>query len=225
MMELTGDLRLFSNMSKILAYLRTSTDKQDLDNQRLEILEYARRNDFRINDFIEISISSRKNRHLRRIDELLQKLYVGDTLIVTELSRLGRSTGEVISLIDDLMANDITVIIIKQNLILDKHQDGMQSITMVTMLSLFAQMERTMISRRTKEALAVKKSQGVILGKPKGTIQTSQFDKDRERIVDLLNLGISIRKIALRHLQYGDPSSLHYYIKTRNLRDDVKFEK
>ena len=137
MMELTGDLRLFSNMSKTLAYLRTSTDKQDLNNQRLEILEYARQNEIHIDDFIEISISSRKTRRARRIDELLQNLYPDDTLIVTELSRLGRSTGEVISLIDDLLANDITVIIIKQNLKLDKHQDDMQSITMVTMLSLF----------------------------------------------------------------------------------------
>lgn len=205
-------------MSKTLAYLRTSTDKQDLSNQRLEILEYARRNDLHIDDFIEISISSRKTRRARRIDELLGKLHIGDTLIVTELSRLGRSTGEVISLIDELLANDISVIVIKQNLRLNKHQDDMQSITMVTMLSLFAQMERMMISRRTKEALAAKKAQGVILGKPKGTIQASQFDKDRERIVELLNLGVSIRKIALQHLQYGDPSSLHYFVRTRRLK-------
>jgi DNA invertase Pin-like site-specific DNA recombinase len=101
----------------------------------------------------------------------------------------------------------------------------MQSITMVTMLSLFAQMERAMISRRTKEALAAKKAQGVVLGKPKGTIQESQFDKDRERIVELLNLGISVRKLALQHLQYGDPSSLHYYIRTRNLLEDSELKK
>lgn len=97
-------------------------------------------------------------RRARRIDELLEKLHIGDTLIVTELSRLGCSTGEVISLIDDLLANEITVIVIKQNLKLDKYQDDLQSITMVTMLSLFAQMERTMISCRTKEALSAKKS-------------------------------------------------------------------
>ena len=88
---------------------------------------------------------------------------------------------------------------------------------METMLSLFAQMERTMISRRTKEALAAKKAQGVTLGKPKGTIHSSQFDKDRDRIIELLNLGVSVRKIALDHLKYGDPSSLHYYVHTRNL--------
>jgi DNA invertase Pin-like site-specific DNA recombinase len=204
-------------MSKTLAYLRTSTDKQDLNNQRLEILEYARRNTRHIDDFIEISMSSRKSRRARRIDELLEKLHPHDTLIVTELSRLGRSTGEVISLIDELMAHNITVICIKQNLKLDKQQDDMQSITMITLFSLFAQLERSMISRRTKEALAAKKAQGVLLGKPKGTIQHSQFDVDRERIVELLSLGVSIRKVALVHLKYGNPSSLHYYIQTRNL--------
>jgi DNA invertase Pin-like site-specific DNA recombinase len=212
-------------MSKILAYLRTSTDKQDLNNQRLEILEYARRNDLRIEDFIEISISSRKSRRDRRIEELLETLSPEDTLIVTELSRLGRSTGEVITLIDELVANDITILILKQNLKLNKDQDDIQSITMTTMLSLFAQLERSMISRRTKEALAAKKAQGVQLGKPKGTVQHSQFDKDRNRIVELLSLGVSARKIALEHLQYGDPSSLHYYIQTRNLITEAEASK
>ena len=204
-------------MSKILAYLRTSTDKQDLNNQRLEILEHARRTNLHVDDFIEISISSRKSRRDRRIEELLENLNQGDTLIVTELSRLGRSTGEVITLIDELVANDITVLILKQNLTLNQDQDDIQSITMITMLSLFAQLERSMISRRTKEALAAKKAQGVQLGKPKGTVQSSQFDQDRHRIVELLGLGVSVRKIALEHLRYGDPSSLHYYVQTRHL--------
>lgn len=82
---------------------------------------------------------------------------------------------------------------------------------MITMLSLFAQLERSMISQRTKEALAAKKAQGVVLGKPKGTLQGSQFDEDKDRIVELLSLGVSIRKIAMEHLKYGDPSSLHYF--------------
>jgi len=209
-------------MSKVLAYLRTSTDKQDLNNQKLEILEYARHHDLQIDDFIEISISSRKSRRARRIEELLERLEPNDHLVVTELSRLGRSTGEVISLIDELVANDITVLILKQNLKLNKDQDDIQSITMTTMLSLFAQLERSMISRRTKEALAAKKAQGVVLGKPKGTIQGSQFDKDRARIVELLSLGVSLRKISRDHLRYGDPSSLHYYVQTRNLTDEAQ---
>jgi DNA invertase Pin-like site-specific DNA recombinase len=172
-------------MARTLAYLRTSTDKQDINHQKVEILEYARRERIHIDDFIAISISSKRERRARRIDELLQKLSEGDTLIVTELSRLGRSTSEVIDLIDGLIQGGVQVIVLKQNLILDKDQDDIQSLTMITLLSLFAQMERMMISKRTKEALAVRKAQGVTLGKPKGTIQESMYDKDRELIVEL----------------------------------------
>jgi len=210
-------------MGRILAYLRTSTDKQDLNVQKVAALEYARQQEVQIDDFIAISISSKRERRARRIDELLQKLAEGDTLIVTELSRLGRSTGEVIDLIDELILNGVCVIVIKQNLTLDKNQDDIQSLTMITLLSLFAQMERMMISKRTKEALAVKKAQGVVLGKPKGTIQQSIYDKDRDRIIELLKLRVSARRIATKHLKYGTPSSLNYYIGTRNLRDEVDF--
>ncbi len=208
-------------MGQILAYLRTSTQKQDLNNQKVEILEYGRRERLHIDDFISISISSKREPRARRINELLEKVADGDTLIVTELSRLGRSTGEVIDLIDELIAARVRIIVIKQNLILDKDMDDIQALTMVTLLSLFAQMERMMISKRTKEALAARKAQGIQLGKPKGTIQESIYDKDCKRIVELLNLGVSARKISTNHLQYGSPSSLNYYIKTRKLREDL----
>lgn len=209
-------------MEKVLAYLRTSTDKQDLNNQKLEILEYARRTGIDIEDFIAISISSRRSEHDRRLDELLARLVSGDTLVVTELSRLGRSTGQVINLINQLMDNGICIIIIKQNLVLDTAQDDIQSLTMITMLALFSELERVMISRRTKEALATKKAQGVELGKPKGTIQKSVYDKDRKRIVELLSLGVPERRISTVHLGYGHPSSLNYYISTRNLHDEAE---
>jgi DNA invertase Pin-like site-specific DNA recombinase len=121
------------------------------------------------------------------------------------------------------------VIVIKQDLILDKNQDDVQSLTMVTLLSLFAKLERVMINQRTEEALAAKKAQGITLGKPKGAIQASIYDKDRERIVELLRLGLSARKICRKHLGYGHPSSLNVTIQvtgtfaqisntTRNLR-------
>jgi DNA invertase Pin-like site-specific DNA recombinase len=141
--------------------------------------------------------------------------------IVTELSRLGRSTGEVIALIDELIQAEIRIVILKQRLQLNKEQDDMQSLTMITLLSLFAEMERIMISRRTKEALAARKAQGIQLGKPKGTIQSSVYDKDRKRIIDLLGMGVSARKIATLHLGYGSPSSLNYYIQTRRLREGL----
>ena len=92
---------------------------------------------------------------------------------------------------------------------------------MITMLALFAELERVMISRRTKEALATKKAQGIALGKPKGTIQQSIYDKDRKRIMQLLSWGVPERRISIDHLGYGHPSGLNYYITTRHLREEA----
>ena len=103
-------------MSKIYGYLRTSTDKQEIKNQKLEILEFGRKEDLKIDDFIEIQISSRKTTKERRIDELLGKLEEGDTLIATELSRIGRSTVEVITIINELIEKGVDIVIVKQNL-------------------------------------------------------------------------------------------------------------
>ncbi len=205
-------------MKKIVAYLRTSTDKQDLNNQKLEILEYARQNNLTVDEFIEIAVSSRKTSKQRRIDELLEKLNDSDTLIVTELSRLGRSTSEVIALVNGLVERNVRVIIIKQNLDIFKHD--MSSKIIVTLFSLFAELERDLVSLRTKEALAAKKAQGVKLGKPKGTIQASKFDKDRERIEELLALGLSVRKIA-KLLGYSNHIGLNTYVKKRGIRKKV----
>lgn len=203
-------------MGKTVAYIRTSTDKQDLKNQRLEILEYVHEKNLRVDEFVAIAVSSRKDSRVRRIDELLEKLAAGDTLIVTELSRLGRSTGEVITLINQLVAHDIRILILKQNLDLH-HKHDMTSKVMITLFSLFAELERDLISMRTKEALAAKKAQGIPLGKPKGTIQGSIFDKDKEKIVELLSLSLSHRKIA-RFLGYRNHASLSYYIATRGMQ-------
>ena len=112
-----------------------------------------------------------------------------DTVITTELSRLGRSTSEVIDLVNALIQKQVRVISIKQKLDITDHD--MTSKVMVTMFSLFAELERDLISIRTKEALANKKVNGVKLGKPKGTIQKSKFDKDVDRIKELLDLGLS----------------------------------
>src|SRR3954470_3856973 len=87
-------------MSKTIAYIRASTDKQDLSNQKLEILEFARIKELKVDEFVQITISSRKTTKQRRIDDVLEKLANSDVLIVTELSRLGRSTAEVIALIN-----------------------------------------------------------------------------------------------------------------------------
>lgn len=202
-------------MSRILAYIRTSTSKQDTQNQRLEILEFARHKKWHIDDFITISISARKTPKERRIHELLDKLLTSDTLIVTELSRIGRSTAEVIALVNQLVEKNIRIVVIKQNLDISQHD--MSSKVIVTMFSLLAELERDLISSRTKEALAAKKLQGIKLGKPKGTLQKSKFDVDRERIEELLLLGLSGRKIA-KLLNYSNPIGINKYIKSRGLR-------
>ena len=90
-------------MGKTLAYVRASTDRQDAKNQRHEILEHAHREKRTVDDFIEVTISSRQDSRQRRIEELQERLEPGDILLVTELSRLGRSTGEVIILINQLV--------------------------------------------------------------------------------------------------------------------------
>jgi DNA invertase Pin-like site-specific DNA recombinase len=205
-------------MSKTVAYVRASSNKQDVNNQKLEILEFARQSNLEVDEFVQITISSRKSSKQRRIDELLEKLIDSDTLIVTELSRLGRSTSEVITLVNELLQRHIRVIIIKQNL--DIAQHDMSSKIIVTLFSLFAELERDLISLRTKEALAAKKAQGIKLGKPKGTIQASKFDKDRERIEELLQIGLSVRKIA-RLLGYSNHVGLNTYIKKRKIRESL----
>ena len=140
-----------------------------------------------------------------------------DTLVVTELSRLGLSTAEVIALVNELVGRSIRVIVIKQNLdILGEHD--MTSKIIITIFSLMAELERDLLSLRTKEALAVKKREGVTLGKPKGTIQKSKFDRDLTRIRELLSYGVSVRKIA-EILGYTNHLALNTYINKRKLRE------
>jgi DNA invertase Pin-like site-specific DNA recombinase len=205
-------------MGKIIAYLRASTDKQDLNHQKLEILEFARRQGLHVDEYVEITISSRKTSKQRRIDELVQKLNAADTLIVTELSRLGRSTAEVIALVNALVERNIRLVTIKQNL--DIYQQDMNSKIVITLFSLFAELERDLISLRTKEALAAKKAQGQVLGKPKGTLQKSKFDQNVERIKELLGYGLSVRKIA-KVLGYSSHIALNTYINKRGLQQAV----
>jgi DNA invertase Pin-like site-specific DNA recombinase len=136
----------------------------------------------------------------------------------TELSRIGRSTAEVIGLINALVEKNVRVVILKQNLDINNHD--MNSKIIITLFSLFAELERDLVSVRTKDALAAKKSQGVKLGKPQGTIQKSKFDEHIEKIKELLEIGLSVRKIA-RILGYSNHIALNTYINKRNLRDKV----
>ena len=100
----------------------------------------------------------------------------------------------------------------------------MASKIVITLFSLFAELERDLISMRTKEALAAKKAQGIQLGKPKGTIQKSMYDKDLDKIKEWLALGLSGRKIS-KHLGYGTYISLNTFLRKRNIREAVLEDK
>jgi DNA invertase Pin-like site-specific DNA recombinase len=152
-------------MSRTLAYLRVSTIKQDIDNQTHEINSYCNRNQISVDEWIKVEQSSRRTKKERRIDELLTKLKRNDTLIVSELSRLGRSLSEVVLLVERLVQMKVRLVAIKQNIVLNGKPDPVTK-AMIGLFSIFGEMERDMISQRTKNGLAHAKARGVKLGNP-----------------------------------------------------------
>ena len=152
-------------------YLRVSTRPQDLANQKLAILEFSQKRRFTVDEFIEARISSRKSPLERRIDEMLGRLQMGDRLLVSELSRLGRSLGQVIQIVGTLVHRNIRFIAIKEGIEFDGQQD-LQTKVMIALFGLFAEVERDLISERTKEGLAAAKAQGKLLGRPKGGLRS-----------------------------------------------------
>ena len=182
-------------MNNTIAYLRVSTNDQDLNNQKYEILKYCQSNDIQVSKFIGIEISSRKSIHKRKITELIDGLSVGDRVVVSELSRLGRSTVEVLSIINSLISKSVEVHAIKQNIRITDNQD-IQSKIIVTLFSLFAELERDLISQRTKSALQAKRAAGVKLGRPKGSLGKSVLDGKENLISDFLRKKVSITSIA-----------------------------
>lgn len=178
----------------IYAYLRVSSDKQNVENQRFEILKYADTKKLTIDKWVEETVSSRKKLEDRLISSILNKLTQGDLLIVSELSRLGRNLMEVMSILNTCMNREVKVHTIKEQYELG---DNINSKVLAFAFSLSAEIERQLISQRTKEALARKKSEGVKLGRPKGSIskQTKLTGKE-ERIKELLSKDIGYSGIG-----------------------------
>jgi DNA invertase Pin-like site-specific DNA recombinase len=185
-----------------LGYIRVSTDKQTVENQKTEILKYAQTKNIMINDFIEIEISSRKTYTQRKIDLLLETLNEQDNLFISELSRLGRSTKEVLDIIEKIMEKGIIIHLIKQNMILDKNnKNDVVSKVMITLFGLFAELERDFVSNRTKSALEHLKTKGVKLGKPKGVRQKTRFDKELEDFKNIQNSNNFSKLIKIINLE------------------------
>ncbi len=176
------------------AYVRVSTDKQSIENQQFEILKFANQKTIHIHQWVEETINGTKSFHDRSLGQLVSTLTSSDTLIVTEVSRLGRSVMEVMSILNVLMNKKVKVISIKEGYELG---DTLDSKILAFAFSLSADIERKMISSRTKEALARKKQEGRTLGRPKGSLskETKLTGKDQD-IKALLQKRIPLSSIA-----------------------------
>ena len=175
-------------------YIRVSSDKQTVENQRYEINNFANKNSLTIDGWIEEIISGTKNYDKRKLGLLLKKVQKGDLIICAELSRLGRNLFMIMEILNICMNRECKIWTIKDNYRLG---EDIQSKVLAFAFGLSAEIERNLISQRTKEALARKKSEGVILGRPKGRKSSHTKLSGKEEIIkELLNQGLSQVKVA-----------------------------
>ena len=147
-------------------YIRVSTDKQTVENQRFEILQFCQREGLKIDGWIEETVSGGKAPDKRKLGLLLKEVKEGDWIICSELSRLGRSLFMIMNILSLCMEKGVIVRSIKDNFTLG---DDLQSKVLAFAFGLSAEIEKSLISSRTKAALEERKAQGVVLGRPKGS--------------------------------------------------------
>ena len=185
----------------IYGYIRKSTEKQSFEHMEYEINEYAAKHNMKIDVWVEETISSRKPLNKRQLGQLLEKLQPNDILITSELSRISRSVPETFSILQTCLNKNCQVITIKENYHLG---NDLQSQVLAFAFGLAAQIERDLISQRTKCSLASKKEQGIKLGRPVGAeSKRLKLAKNRKRIQDLLAKGVSKNQISkIMNVQY-----------------------
>ena len=178
----------------IYGYIRVSTDRQTVENQRYEISEFCKKQEIIVDKWIEETISGTKEVENRKLGKLLNKMKKEDILICSELSRLGRSLLMIMGILNQCMQNEIQVWTIKDNYRLG---NDISSKVLAFAFGLSAEIERNLISQRTKEALARKKAEGVILGRPIGSKSAKTKLTGREKkISNLLDKNVSISAIG-----------------------------
>jgi len=178
----------------IYGYIRVSTDKQTVENQRYEINKFCDRQEMVIEKWIEETISGAKNVEDRKLGKLLKRMKKGDILICSELSRLGRNLLMIMGILNECMNKDIQVWTIKDNYRLGS---DINSKVLAFAFGLSAEIERNLISQRTKEALARKRAEGVVLGRPKGRKSSkTKLTGQENKIQELLDKKVSYSAIG-----------------------------
>ena len=177
----------------IYGYIRVSTDKQSVENQRFEINNFCSSGNIRIDKWIEEKISGNMAVEKRKLGSLLKRLSREDVLICSEISRLGRNLMMLMSILNECMQKEIKVWTIKDNYRLG---NDINSKVLAFAFGLSAEIERNLISQRTREALARKKNEGIKLARPKGKAAKLKLTKKDAQIRHLLKNGTSISAIA-----------------------------
>ncbi len=177
------------------AYLRVSTIDQDTEKNKLEILKFANYNKLGNIQFVEEQITGRKHFKFRQLGRLLDEMQKGDVLIVPEFSRLARSIIQIFEVLDIIKRKDVVLYSLKENFC--TNDDGITATVLTTVFALIAQIERDLISQRTKCSLASKKEQGIKLGRPIGAeSKRLKLSKNIKHIQLLLAEGVSKNQIS-----------------------------
>ncbi|MBF0550645.1 MAG: recombinase family protein [Deltaproteobacteria bacterium] len=199
------------NSHKTIGYLRVSTVDQDIEKNKADILKLGNTKELGKIHFVEERVSGKVSWRNRKIADIMEELQAGDNLVVSELSRLGRSMLECMEILSIASQKGINIYAVKGDWQLG---NSIQSKIIAMAFSMAAEIERDLISQRTKEALRVKKAAGMILGRPKGPGK-SKLDQYHTEIVALLSNGSTKKFIANR---YGTTeANLHNWIKKHNI--------
>jgi len=205
-------------MSNIFSFVRVNNNNEAYTKEQKRGLEsYINKNNISLYKEIEIEINTPDDE--KNMLDFLKNCEPSSTLLVNDLHVFGRTIETILEIVKFLLSNKIRILVIKQNLDLIDDKDMLTQM-ILGVISMTVGLEKDLMSLRTKEALTAKKLKGESLGKPKGTIQKSKFDKQRDKIEELLAVGLSVRKIA-KLLGYNNHIGLNNYVKKRNIRHNL----
>ena len=205
-------------MDKVASFIRVNKNNDEYtDQQALGIAGYIKENNLILDKNIEVEVNVPEDED--NVSKILKTCKAGCKVVVYDINVFGRTTATILENIKFLLDHDVRVISVKQNLDFVS-KDDMLTKMILGVIGMTIDLEKDLMSLRTKEALTAKKLDGISLGKPKGTIQKSKFDEQRDKIEELLSVGLSVRKIA-KVLGYNNHIGLNNYVKKRNIREEL----